>query len=103
MTKTLVHMDWRQRVVYPVSGAQPQVLADSDKYKVIVGGLEVGQKIPAHPEASGIYIFLEGNGVITVDEDLLSVEPGEIVIVPDGAKRGIEAKTRLSFVAIKVI
>jgi mannose-6-phosphate isomerase-like protein (cupin superfamily) len=96
-------MNWRNRVVYPVSGAQPQVLADNDKYKVIVGGLEVGQKIPVHPEAFGIYIFLEGNGVMTVDEDLFSVEPGETVIVPDGAKRGIEATTRLAFIAIKII
>lgn len=103
MIETMVHVNWRQKVIYPVSGAQPQVLADSDKYRVIVGGLEVGQKIPAHPEASGIYIFLEGNGVMTVGEEQLSVAPGETVIVPDGAKRGIEAITRLAFIAIKII
>ena len=88
--------------MYPAEGAQPQVLEENKKFKVVVAGLEAGQKIPVHPELQGIYIFLEGDGEMIVNEEKYLVEAGATVISPKGANRGIEAKTRLSFIAVKI-
>jgi quercetin dioxygenase-like cupin family protein len=102
MTNTIFYPNWKDKVVYPAEGAQPLVLEENDKFKMVVGGLEAGQKIPAHTELQGIYIFLEGDGEMIVNEEKYSVKAGATVISPKGASRGIEAKTRLSFIAVKI-
>ena len=102
MTTTMFFPNWKEKVVYPAKGAQPQVLEENNKVKVLVVGLEAGQNIPAHPETQGVYIFLEGNGRMLVNEEPYLVEAGATVIAPDGTSRGIEATTRLSFVAVRI-
>jgi quercetin dioxygenase-like cupin family protein len=102
MTDKIFFPNWKEKVVYPAQGAQPQVLEENEKFKVVVAGLEPGQRIPLHPESQGIYIFLEGNGEMIVNGDRFLVEAGATVIAPHGAIRGMEAKTRLSFFAIKI-
>jgi quercetin dioxygenase-like cupin family protein len=102
MSETKVYLDWKDKVVYPVEGAQPQVLAESEKFKAVVAGLAAGQKIPVHPEGEGIYIFLEGSGTMSVNEQQIPVAQGVTVITATGAKRGIEAHTQLSFIAVRI-
>jgi quercetin dioxygenase-like cupin family protein len=75
---------------------------ENDKFKVILAGLEPGQKIPPHPEAQAMYHFLEGAGAMIVDGERLAVEAGATVITPQGAVRGVEAETRLAFLAARV-
>ena len=94
--------DWREKVVYSAGGPQPQSLVDNEKFKVLVAGLEPGQKIPPHPEGAAMYHFLEGNGWMIVDGERLPVQPGATVITGAGAARGMEAGTRLAFLAVRV-
>lgn len=98
----MLYPNWKEKVVFSADGPQPQVLAENEKLKVIVAGLEPGQKIPPHPEASAMYHFLEGTGWMIVDDERFAVGPGATVVMPDGAKRGIEAETRLAFLAARV-
>lgn len=102
MANKIFFPNWREKVVYPAEGAQPQVLEENEKFKIVVAGLEAGQKIPLHPESQGVYIFMEGNGEMMVNDEKYLVESGSTVITPDGASRGMEAKTRLSFIAVKI-
>jgi len=102
MTEALFFQNWQDKVIFPPRGAQPVFLEDTDKYTVILGGIEAGQKIPFHPEAKGIYYILEGSGVMTVNEEKFDLTAGSIIITPDGAKRGIDAETRLAFMAVKI-
>lgn len=102
MKKTIVFPNWKDKVVYSDQGAQPQILAEDEHFKAIVAGLQSGQKIPLHPESSGVYIFMEGSGLMTVDDTLYAVEAGSTVITPRGAVRGIEGKTRLAFIAVRI-
>ena len=97
----LLYPNWKEKVVFSPDGPQPQVLLETEKFKAIVAGLEPGQKIPPHPEASAMYHFLEGTGWMIVDDERFAVGPGATVVTPDGAKRGIEAETRLAFVAAR--
>lgn len=94
--------NWKEKVVFSTEGPAPQVLEETEKIKVIIAGLEAGQKIPEHPEALGVYHFLEGTGWMVVDGERFEVAPGATVITPDGASRGMEARTRLSFLATRV-
>ncbi|MDE3088006.1 MAG: cupin domain-containing protein [Chloroflexota bacterium] len=98
----MLYPDWRDKVVFSSDGPKPQTLMDSDKFKVVVGGLEAGQKIPPHPEGESVFHFLEGTGWMNVDGERFAVKPGATVVTPAGAARGIEAETRLAFLAARV-
>lgn len=87
--------------VFDRSGPRPQFLVDSDKLKVIVAGLEAGQRIPAHAEALAVYHFIEGSGVMTVNDAEFAVCAGSTVVAPPGATRGMQADSRLIFLAAK--
>ena len=92
----------QEKAVFSPGGPQPQVLFTQGEVKVLVGGLEAGQKIPAHPEGLAVYHFLEGRGWMLVDGERLAVGPGSTVITLEGAPRGMEAETRLTFLASRI-
>jgi mannose-6-phosphate isomerase-like protein (cupin superfamily) len=48
-----------------------------------------------------MYHFLEGEGLMTVDEETFAIKSGVTVVVPSGAKRGMNAKTRVVFLGSK--
>lgn len=98
----LSYPDWRAKVAYSPDGPQPQTLAEEGKFKVILAGLEAGQKIPLHPEGVGMYHFLEGSGWMLVDDRRFEIKPGATIITPGGASRGMEATTRLAFIAARM-
>jgi quercetin dioxygenase-like cupin family protein len=102
MNTTSLISDWREKIVYAAAGPQPQTLMENDQMKVIVAGLEAGQQIPPHAATTAVYHFLEGAGWMTVDGEQLAVGPGATVVMPAGAVRGIQATTRLAFLATRV-
>ena len=91
-----------EKIVFSPDGPQPQSLFADGQVKIIIIGLEAGQKIPVHPEGLASFQFLEGKGVMVVDGERLSVGPGTLVITQEGAPRGIEAETQLKFVAVRI-
>ncbi|MBW7885261.1 MAG: cupin domain-containing protein [Caldilineaceae bacterium] len=91
----------REQATFSAAGPQPRFLLDSEQGAVVVAGLEAGQQIPAHPEGTAIYHFLEGSGTMLVDAERYAVAAGSTVIVPAGAHRGMQAATRLVFLAVK--
>jgi len=94
--------DWNEKIVFSREGPQPQILTQNEKIKVVIAGLETGQKIPQHPEALAVYQILEGTGWMVVDDERYPVRSGTTVITPSGARRGIEAETRLVFLATRI-
>lgn len=102
MTQTTLYPDWRAKVVYSAEGPQPQPLMANEKVKIIVAGLEPGQKIPEHAEATAMYHILEGSGWLIADGERLPVSAGATVVMPDGTVRGMEAETRLAFLATRI-
>lgn len=94
--------DWRKHVVFSTNGPQPITLIETAKAKVLLAGLEAGQKIPVHPDALAMYHFLEGNGWMIVDGERIAVQAGATIITPEGASRGMEAETRLAFLATRI-
>ncbi len=94
--------DWRKKVVFSTEGLKPQILIENNRIKVVLAGLEPGQKIPEHPENLGVYYFIEGAGWMVIDGERFEVSQGATVIAPQGAVRGMEAQTRLAFIATRV-
>ena len=100
--KPMLYPNWREKVVFSPNGPQPQILVKNEKLKVVIAGLEAGQKIPQHPDGWAMYHFLEGTGWMIVDDERYPIHSGATVITPEGAKRGIEAETRLVFLASRI-
>ncbi len=93
--------DWREHIHFSSDGPQPQPLLVREPIKVVTAGLQAGQSIPPHPEGLAIYYFLEGTGWMTLDDEKLRIHPGVIVITEEGAVRGMQAETQLSFMAVR--
>jgi quercetin dioxygenase-like cupin family protein len=95
--KPVIVPHWREKVVFSPEGPQPQPLVATSKLKSVLVGLEPGQKVPVHPAPTAVYHFLDGSGWMIVNENRLPVQAGATVVVPEGARRGVEAETQLSF------
>lgn len=91
----------KSKAVFAADGPKPQFLIQTPQFKALVVGLEAGQQIPVHPGEAAMYHFLEGEGLMTVDEETFAVKPGVTVIAPSGAKRGMNARTRVVFLGAK--
>jgi len=98
----IVFSNWKDKIVFSPTGPQPQVLLETEKSKALLAGLEPDQVIPEHPEGPAIYHFLEGKGCMVVDGERIEVGPGVTVATPAGAKRGMQAETRLAFLAVRM-
>ena len=94
-------LDTKSRAVFAADGPHPQFLIDTPKFKALVVGLEAGGQIPVHAGEAAMYHFLEGEGLMTVDDETFAVRPGVTVIAASGAKRGMNARTRLVFLGSK--
>lgn len=91
----------RSKAVFAADGPKPQFLVDTPKFKALVVGLEAGGQIPVHPGEAAMYHFLEGEGLMTVEEETFAIMPGVTVVVPSGARRGMNANTRVVFLGAK--
>jgi quercetin dioxygenase-like cupin family protein len=94
--------DWRDIVSYSSPGPTPRLLVDEPELRVLVAGLEPGGRIPPHAERRAVYHALEGEGFLFLDGAALPFREGAIVVAPDGSTRGIEAVTRLAFMAVRI-
>jgi mannose-6-phosphate isomerase-like protein (cupin superfamily) len=93
--------DTKSKAVFSAEGPKPQFLFDTLQFKALVVGLEAGGQIPVHPSEAAMYHFLEGEGLMTVDDEAFAIKPGVTVVVPSGGRRGMNAKTRVVFLGSK--
>ena len=91
----------KSRAVFAADGPKPLFLVNTPGFKALVVGLEAGQQIPPHADVAAMYHFLEGSGLMTVDDETFAIQPGVTVIAPAGAARGVNAKTRIVFLGSK--
>ncbi|NJC97833.1 MAG: cupin domain-containing protein [Anaerolineae bacterium] len=93
--------DTKSKAVFAADGPKPQFLFDTPQFKALVVGLEAGGQIPFHAGEAAMYHFLDGEGLMTVDDETFAIKPGVTVITPSGAKRGMNARTRVVFLGSK--
>jgi quercetin dioxygenase-like cupin family protein len=78
------------------------VLFDDGQLKVVMAELQPGQSISQHPEGRSVFHFLEGKGVMTIDGQPVEVGAGMTIVLKDGTLCGIQAETRLAFLATRL-
>ena len=100
-TSQIYFLETKSKAVFAADGPKPQFLIDTPKFKSLVVWLEAGGQIPVHPGEAAMYHFLEGEGLMTVGDETFAIKPCVTVVVPSGAKRGMNAKTRVVFLGAK--
>jgi quercetin dioxygenase-like cupin family protein len=93
---------WQNHLRFGEEGPNPQTVVENERVRVIVAGLKPGQHIPIHPEAAAVYHFLDGRGRMTVDGVEFPVGPGSIIVMDEGAARGLQAETQIVFLAVRL-
>ena len=72
--------------------------------EISVNAMTAGLKIPfchRHFQNEEIYIFLKGEGTITVDNKVIDVKEGSCVKIMPKAARTIEAKTDMQYLSVQ--
>lgn len=80
----------------------PRILRGRPDYKVPLICMEPGQEIVPHQSGLGIFYFISGKGVMTVEGKEIEVKAGNIVFVEKGESRGIKATERLTAFAVSI-
>jgi len=93
-----IYPDWRERIDFAQEGPKPQLLLDTKQFKVVLVGLQSGQKIPLHPGPAAVYHVLDGTGWMIVGHERIALAAGVTVVVGEGDPRGVEAQTQLAFI-----
>ncbi len=72
--------------------------------EISVSAMPAGIKLPfnhKHKQNEEIYIFLKGNGTMTLDNELIEVKEGSCVKVLPDAVRTMESKTDLQYICVQ--
>lgn len=81
---------------------RPQILRVADKYKTPLICMNPGQEIPPHPSGNGVFYFVSGKGVMTVEGVPHDVGAGDMIFVEKGESRGIKAIEMLTAFAVHI-
>jgi quercetin dioxygenase-like cupin family protein len=77
-------------------------LLRSPMFNVVQICFEAGQEISPHVEPYAVLFYvIDGDGVITTDDESWKVSPGDMIFVQKDAVRGIAAKTRMRILGIQ--
>jgi len=92
----MVATDFTSERAFEDDRFRAHVLHQSDSQKVVMGYFRPDQFIPVHAPDSQVAITVHtGEGVVREGETDHHVEPGSVVVVPAGEKRGVRAETEL--------
>lgn len=72
--------------------------------EISVSSMPAGIKLPfnhKHKQNEEIYIFLKGNGTMTLDNEVIEVKEGSCVKVLPDAVRTMESKTDLQYICVQ--
>ncbi|MBI5561906.1 MAG: cupin domain-containing protein [Deltaproteobacteria bacterium] len=69
----------------------PRIMRVRPEYKVPLICMEPGQEIKPHQSGTGVFYFVSGSGIMTVEGKEVEVGPGIMVFVEKGEMRGIRA------------
>ncbi len=79
----------------------PKAVYQSDQIRVILAYFKKGQFIPVHtPTIDVVLCILEGEAEVVAGEERIKTKANDLIIVPKGVKRGVQALTELTVLHI---
>lgn len=90
--------NWKEAVTFDDRGPSPTILMETDHLKTVLVGLRAGQAIPVHPSPEAVYHFIQGTGIMTVDDEAFAIDSGITITAPNESTRGISAATDIVFI-----
>ena len=81
---------------------KPQILKVSPNYKIPLICMKPGQEIPPHASGTGVFYIVSGKGVMTVDEQEIEVQAGNMIFIDKGESRGIRATETMVAFAVHI-
>lgn len=72
--------------------------------EISVNSMSAGEKLPfnhRHKQNEEVYIFIKGEGAMTIDNEVIKVKEGSCIKVLAEANRTMEAKTDLQYICIQ--
>lgn len=85
----------RGLVSFDSADDEPNVseVARTDNMSVVVYSFNENQEITPHKADRDIFLYIEqGRVVVTAGEGKVEMGPGQVIVIPAGASRGIEAR-----------
>jgi len=74
----------------------------SDKFNIVIVGLEKNQEIKPHPEPYAVFFFiLEGRGIFTGEEGEKELNKGDSIFMDSDKIRGIKCIDKLSILGVQ--
>lgn len=90
----VVFTSFEEEKAFDDGAFSPVPIYSTKDYKVMLVYFRAGQFIPVHaPGVDVVFLVHSGTGSIVGGSQSFSVEPGDIVIVPRGERRGVKAET----------
>ena len=79
----------------------PNVVFNSPGVKVVLAYFKPGQFIPVHAPAVNVILYiLEGEAEVVAGDERLTVAKDDLVVVPEGLKRGVKALSELTLLHV---
>jgi len=79
-------------------------LLDLTSCEISISSMPKGIKLPfshKHKQNEEVYIFIKGEGIMTLDNEIIEVKEGSCVKVKPQAIRTMESKTDLEYICIQ--
>ena len=93
---TVVFTSFDKERAFDDSAFSPVPVYTGHGYRVILAYLKAGQYIPVHsPKTDLVLLVHSGEGEVVAADRRFDVKPGDVVIVPRGEKRGVNARTAM--------
>jgi len=95
-------LDMMQRFDFSARKMVKRDLLDAGCFNLALICLDDGQEIPSHSEGyDAVFYVLDGEGVVTIGVEELSVSEGSLVFSPKEKNRGIRSLKRMSLLGIR--
>jgi quercetin dioxygenase-like cupin family protein len=93
----------KDEVTYQTGQVVSKTLAQNDAVSVTLFAFDAGEQISSHKAAGDAFITcLDGEGVITIDDDKFTVTAGNSIVIPAGAPHAVDATTQYKMMLVVI-
>ncbi len=90
--------NWSDVIEYPQTGAKSKILLEDKNCRYTLMSLAAESTIAEHTNPRNATVnVIEGQGVLTLEDEEIVLEPGVFAFIPANARHSLKAMTDLTF------